>query len=123
MQLSIEAKGIELTNETKRQVYEKLDLALDLLEDKITSISVHLIDINGPDEGGIDKSCRIIVCMNDRETITSEGLDESVFEVIERVTDRLGVIACQRFEAVYKPKRRNSYWLYDEDDFASRVFR
>ena len=48
MQFSIHAHGIDLTETIKRQAHEKLELALDRLEDDVVSISVFLIDTNGP---------------------------------------------------------------------------
>lgn len=105
MQLCIQSRGIELTEPIKRQVYEKLELALDLLEDQIISIHVSLEDINGPDEGGIDKACRITVVIKSQDSLIMEDCDASVTEVIERVTDRLGVSASQRFESMHGRKR------------------
>ncbi|MDZ4850584.1 MAG: HPF/RaiA family ribosome-associated protein [Pirellulaceae bacterium] len=106
MQLCIHAHGIDLTERIKRQVYEKLDLALDRLEQQITSISIYLVDTNGPLLGRIDKACRIVVQIENQEPLIVEDCDESVDVVIERTTDRLGVAACQRFEALYGKQKK-----------------
>lgn len=42
MQLCIHAHGIDLTESIKRQTYQKLELALDQLEEQIRIISVCL---------------------------------------------------------------------------------
>lgn len=102
MQLCIHANGIDLTESLKRQTYQKLELALDRVEDQVRNISVYLIDTNGPFLGGVDKACRIVVQIRNQESIIVEDCDESVDVVIDRVTDRLGVVACQRWE----PNRR-----------------
>ncbi len=115
MQLSIYTHGIELTETIKRQAHEKLDLALDRLEDDVVSISVYLIDTNGPFLGGVDKACRIVVKIRKQDSLVMEDIDERVDEVIERITDRLGVAACERADSLTKKRSLLSRWL-DSDD-------
>ena len=115
MQLCIHAHGIDLSEAVKRQTYRKLELALDRLENEIRTISVYLIDTNGPFLGGVDKACRIVVQIRDQESIVVEDCDESVDVVIDRITDRLGVVACQRNESVNKAKRGFRSWLLGDD--------
>jgi hypothetical protein len=111
MQLFIQTSGIDLTDSLKRQTYEKLDMALDRLGADIESISVHLIDINGPFLGGIDKACRIVVSVRDQESIVAEDIDASVSVVVDRTTDRLGVLASQRVDSL-RGKRGFMYWWF-----------
>jgi ribosome-associated translation inhibitor RaiA len=106
MQLCIQTHGIDLTEAIKRQAYQKLELALDRFEEQVTRISVYLIDTNGPFLGGIDKACRIVVQIENQESLVVEDCDASVTVVIERVTDRLGVVACKRFETLYGKRKR-----------------
>lgn len=111
MQLCIHAHGIDLTESIKRQAYEKLELALDRLEQHITCISIYLIDTNGPLLGGVDKACRIVVQIENQESLIVEDCDASVCIVIERSTDRLGVAASQRMDALKLEKRGLRNWL------------
>lgn len=109
MHYSIQTQGIDLTQRLKRQTYEKLGLALDRLEHEIERIIVILIDINGPLLGGVDKACRIEVKMHHQDPLVVEDIDEKVDEVIERATDRLGVVAGQRADLlrrIHKQKMR-----------------
>jgi hypothetical protein len=115
MQLCIHAEGIDLTEAIKRQAYEKLELALDRLENDILSISVYLVDTNGPLLGGVDKACRIVVQVRKQESLVMEDIDECVNVVLERITDRLGVAACKRADSLYKKKSMLSRWL-DSDE-------
>jgi hypothetical protein len=121
MQLCIHSHGIELTDSLKRQTYEKLEFALDRLEEKIRTISVYLFDTNGPLVGGVDKACRIIVQIRDQESIVVEDCDERVDVVIERITDRLGVVACQRIDTRRRAHVGIRSWLigesHDEQEF------
>jgi len=111
MQFCIHAHGIDLTEPIKRQAYEKLELALDRLEQQITCISVYLIDTNGPLLGGVDKACRIVVQIDKQESLVLEDCDESVHVVIDRITDRLGVAASQRIDALKLKQRGFRNWL------------
>lgn len=114
MQLCIHAHGIELTDSIKRQTYQKLELALDQLEEHIPTISVYLIDTNGPFLGGIDKACRIVVQIRNQDSIIVEDCDESVDVVIDRITDRLGVVACKRLRTSRRAFVGIRGWLHGE---------
>ncbi|MCU0721107.1 MAG: HPF/RaiA family ribosome-associated protein [Pirellula sp.] len=114
MQLCIHTHGIDLTDAIKKQTYQKLELALDRLEGKICDISVTLVDTNGPFLGGVDKACRIEVHIRDQDPIIIEDCDESVDEVIERITDRLGVVACQRLDVYRRLKSQRRNWIHHE---------
>jgi hypothetical protein len=109
MQLCIHAQGIDLTEQLKLKASQKLDLALDRMEDDIVRISVYLIDTNGPFLGGVDKACRIVVQIQHQDSLVLEDIDENVDVVLDRITDRLGVAASQRMDALAKirgPGRR-----------------
>jgi ribosome-associated translation inhibitor RaiA len=114
MQLCIHAHGIELTDSFKRQTYQKLELALDRLEEQIPTITVYLIDTNGPFLGGVDKACRIVVQIRDQDSIVVEDCDENVDAVIDRITDRLGVVACQRLRSPRRTFVGIRSWLHGE---------
>ena len=109
MQLCIHAHGIDLTETIKLKASQKLDLALDRMEDDIVRVSVYLVDTNGPFLGGVDKACRIVVQIQHQDSLVLEDIDENVDVVLDRITDRLGVAASQRMDALAKirgPGRR-----------------
>jgi hypothetical protein len=79
------------------------------MEDDIVRVSVYLIDTNGPFLGGVDKACRIVVQIQHQDSLVLEDIDENVDVVLDRITDRLGVAASQRMDALAKirgPGRR-----------------
>jgi ribosome-associated translation inhibitor RaiA len=111
MQLCIHAQGIDLTEKIKRKASQKLDLALDRMEDDIVRVSVYLIDTNGPFLGGVDKACRIVVQIQHQDSLVLEDIDENVDVVLDRITDRLGVAASQRMDALAKIRGPVRRWL------------
>jgi hypothetical protein len=111
MHLSIHTQGIVLTDFITRVTYQKIELALDRIADDIELIRVELVDINGPYLGGIDKVCRIEVQIRDQDSILVEDLDEEVDTVIDRTTDRLGMVACKRWNASNRPNTGVRSWL------------
>ena len=115
VQLFIHAHGIDLSESVIRQTYQKLELALDRLEEDVETIHVYLVDTNGPLLGGVDKSCRIVVQVRKQDCIEMEDIDSRVDAVIDRLTDRLGVAASKRAEALLRNKRPVRRWLGFDD--------
>ncbi len=111
MQLCIHTQGIDLTETIKLKASQKLDLALDRMEDDIVRVSVYLIDTNGPFLGGVDKACRIVVQIQHQDSLVLEDIDENVDVVLDRITDRLGVAASQRMDALAKIRGPVRRWL------------
>jgi hypothetical protein len=111
MQLCIHAHGIDLTETIKLKASQKLDLALDRMEDDIVRVSVYLVDTNGPFLGGVDKACRIVVQIQHQDSLVLEDIDENVDVVLDRITDRLGVAASQRMDALAKIRGPVRRWL------------
>jgi hypothetical protein len=61
MKVRLTAQGIELSAELRDYVTRRVHFGLGRFVGRIKSLSVRLADINGPREGGIDKSCHIRV--------------------------------------------------------------
>jgi len=115
MHTTFQTHGVLLTDSVKRQACEKLDLALDRFEGEIVRVSILIVDVNGPLLGGIDKAIRIVVQFQDQDAMVVEDLAETVDQVVEHSTDRLGVLACQRAERLGRKRRANS-WLRWPDE-------
>ncbi|MCE3017463.1 MAG: hypothetical protein ACK56W_02430 [Pirellula sp.] len=115
MQLFIYAHGIDLSESVIRQTHQKLQLALDRLEEHIETIHVYLVDNNGPLLGGIDKLCRIVVQVRKQECIEMEDIDSRMDAAIDRLTDRLGVAASKRAETLLRHSKPARRWLGFDD--------
>lgn len=89
MQMKIQIKGLPRASKLRRIAAHKIDAALARYAHAIEETSVRLDDINGPDRGGVDKLCRVVLRMKDSSVLVIEELGTDVAQVIERVADRL----------------------------------
>ncbi len=89
MQMKIQVKGLPGAARLRRIAAQKIDLALAHYADAIQEASVCLGDINGPDRGGVDKLCRVVLRMKDSSVLVIEELGSDVALVIERIAARL----------------------------------
>lgn len=89
MQLRIQVKGLTKAKQLRRFAVRKFEVALSRFSHSIQEASVRLDDINGPERGGVDKLCRVVLRFKDNSVVVIEELGAEVFRVIDRVADRL----------------------------------
>jgi hypothetical protein len=89
MQMKIQIKGLPRAAKLRRLAAHKIDVALARYAHAVEGASVRLDDINGPDRGGVDKLCRVVLRMKDSSVLVIEELGTDIAQVIERVADRL----------------------------------
>lgn len=89
MQMKIQIKGLPSATTLRRIAAHKIDSALSRYAHAIQEASVRLDDINGPNRGGVDKLCRVVLRMKDSSVLVIEELGADIAQVIERVADRL----------------------------------
>jgi len=111
MRLCIHTQGVVLPEALRRFASEKLNVALERLSGSVQEIQLHLIDTNGPNRNGPDKSCRVIVQIHKQKPLVLEDNDSNLGLVIDRITDRLGVVASQRIDALRLKQGRLRGWL------------
>jgi len=107
MQLSIHTQGVVLTDALRQFASEKMDLALERIAGSVRKIQIHLFDSNGPNRSGPDKSCRVIVQVDNQRSLVLEDRDSNLGLVIDRITDRLGAAVSRRLDRL-RNKRGNS---------------
>ncbi|MBK6401755.1 MAG: hypothetical protein IPP18_14280 [Rhodocyclaceae bacterium] len=89
MQIKIQIKGLPRAAKLRRLAAHKIDLALARYAHAIQEASIRLDDINGPDRGGVDKLCCVVLRMKDNSILVIEELGSDIAQVIGRVADRL----------------------------------
>jgi len=107
MRLCIHTQGVVLPEALRRFASEKLNVALERLSGSVQEIQLHLIDTNGPNRNGPDKSCRVIVQIHKQKPLVLEDNDSNLGLVIDRITDRLSVAVHRRVDRL-RNKRSNS---------------
>jgi len=110
MQLCFHTQGVALTEPLRKFASEKIELALERLAGSVKKIQLHLIDSNGPNRGGVDKSCRVIVQIHKQESLVLKDRDTNLGVVIDRITDRLGVAVSRRLERVSNKRVKADRW-------------
>lgn len=89
MHIQVKATGISGTARLRQVVTEKLNAALTEFAECIEAVSVVLRDINGPDRGGVDKLCRIVVNLKHQAVVVVETLGSDMEQAIACVAERL----------------------------------
>ena len=105
MQMKIQIKGLPRATTLRRIAAHKIDGELSRYVHAIQEASVSLDDINGPNRGGVDKLCRVVLRMKDSSVLVIEELGADIAQVIERVADRLHQsVARQLSRSRYRPE-------------------
>jgi putative sigma-54 modulation protein len=60
MQLSIRSRDVEIDDDIRDLVERRTRFALDAFKDRVESVAVYFMDLNGP-KGGVDKICQMAV--------------------------------------------------------------
>ncbi|MDP1527544.1 MAG: hypothetical protein Q8M20_17195 [Rhodocyclaceae bacterium] len=89
MQIRIQVKGLPGASRLRRLALDKLSSVLAHFSQAIEEASILLDDINGPDRGGADKLCRVVLRMKDSTIVIVEELGADIAKTISRAVDRL----------------------------------
>lgn len=89
MQIQVQVKGLPDAARLRRYSTERLRAVLARSVGMIHDVSMRLGDINGPDRGGVDKLCRVVLKFPDKSVLVIEELGSDIGRVIDRVAERL----------------------------------
>jgi len=89
MQVQVQVKGLPGAARLRSFAVEKLNAAIAQFAYALQDVSMRMLDINGPDRGGMDKLCRVVLRFKDSSVVVIEDLGVNMMQVIERVTDRV----------------------------------
>jgi hypothetical protein len=103
MELIVSAAGLELSPQTIRSLSQRLDLAVDRLETVLKKITVHLerklpshSETTTVRQRQFELACWIQLTLESNEPIELEDMDNNLVELLDRITERLGVIVSKR---------------------------
>lgn len=89
MRVQIQIKGLPRAARLRSFATHRLEAAVARFADAIQEASMWLGDINGPERGGVDKLCRVVLRLKDNSIVVIEDLGADMTRVIGRVIDRL----------------------------------
>ncbi len=89
MQVQVQVKGLPRSAKLRQFAAHKLNAALSRFSHVIQEATMSLTDINGPERGGVDKLCRVVLRMKNNSFVIIEELGSDVAKSIDRVTERV----------------------------------
>jgi putative sigma-54 modulation protein len=89
MRVQIQIKGLPRAAKLRAFAAHRLEAAIARFADGIQEASMWLGDINGPERGGVDKLCRVVLRLKNNSIVVIEDLGADAARVIDRVIDRL----------------------------------
>jgi hypothetical protein len=105
MEIQVQVKGLPGASRLRAFAANKLSVALLRFSPAIQDVSMRMRDINGPDRGGADKLCRVVLRLEDNSVLVVEELGINMTEVIDRVTDRLQHTVAKQLSRLVKVDR------------------
>lgn len=104
MQLHVRGVNYVLDEGLKDFITRRLHFALGRFAPRISRLSVHLTDVNGP-RGGVDKRCRITVGLMPRGEVAIEGMGDDPVSLVSDAAKRIGRAVRRELERRRKPRR------------------
>ena len=89
MHIKIQVRGLPGASSLRRLALDRLNSMLAHFSQTVEEASILLDDINGPDRGGADKLCRVVLRMKDSTIVIVEELGADIAKSIGRAVDRL----------------------------------
>ncbi len=108
MRLELRRRSVEVTEELRAHIAERLRLALGRFVGYVGEVRVYLRDVNGP-RGGADKECRIVVELPRYGRVVVAGAGADLSAAIIRTASRAGFAVRRRVKrrlARRRPPRR-----------------
>lgn len=121
MELVVSASGLEVSPQIIRTLSQRLDLAVDRLEAVLKKVTVHIertcnarSNLAPALENRCDLACRIQLTLEAIEPIVLEDMDNNLQELLDRITERLGVIVSKRADeknlaSLLRKSRKSSF--------------
>jgi putative sigma-54 modulation protein len=89
VEISIETSGLRLSRTEmenfRGHIRQRVEETFSRIGRRITRVSVHLADVNGP-RGGYDKHCMVKVSLGGATAALAQGCDRNMFALVNRVS-------------------------------------
>ncbi len=108
MRLDIRGVNIPVTEALRTAIEHRLSFALSRFADRISRVTVRLVDLNGP-KGGRDKKCLVTATLIPPTSVFVEDTDMDLYVAIDRAMDRLGRTVGRRLRHLLETKAEQDY--------------
>jgi putative sigma-54 modulation protein len=108
MKLRLVSRGIDLTAALKDYVRRRVHFALGRFAGRIRSVSVHLVDVNGP-RGGIDKCCDIRVNIGPRQEVIVRERQANIHAAVAFAVERADRAVRRQLQSGNTGRYENSF--------------
>ncbi len=88
MEFQITAGNFTVPEELRELVRLRLSYALGRFQREVSTVRVHLTDLNGP-RGGLDKQCKMHAVLKGASAVMSEVTDSEFESAVTRAAKRL----------------------------------
>ncbi len=88
MTISIRVRGIEWTDELRKEVERSVAFALGRYQTHVNHVSVYLVDLNGP-KGGADKLCQMTATLRSGNRVFILEKGSEIVPTVNRAVDHL----------------------------------
>ena len=108
MKINIRGVNISVTEALRKAIEHRLSFALSRFANRISRVTIRLVDINGP-KGGKDKKCLIDATLIPTTSVVVEDIDPDLDVAIDRAMDRLGRTVGRRLKQLSETKVEQDY--------------
>lgn len=105
MRVDIQALSFELTAPLVAHIEHRVTDALRSTSRQVTGVTVRIADINA-NRGGVDKLCRVAVCLRGLNTAMASAVDADMYAAIDLAAIRLRRVVSERLDRVRRLARR-----------------
>src|SRR3990167_8324094 len=108
MRLDIRGVNVPVTEAIRKVVEHRLSFALSRFANRISRVTVRLVDVNGP-KGGKDKKCLVTTVLIPTISVVVEDVDPDLYVAIDRAMDRLGRVVGRRLKRLSETQAEQDY--------------
>jgi putative sigma-54 modulation protein len=101
VEIRIETSGLRLSSSEmesfRGHIHQRVEATFSRIRRRITRVSVHLADVNGP-RGGFDKHCMVKVSLGGATAALAQGNDRNLFALVNRVSVSAAQVTLKRLK-------------------------
>lgn len=106
MMIDVRTVHLDMTDAIRQHAEDRFVGALHRFDRFVRSLSVRLVDLNGP-RGGMDKACRVMVTLRDSTQIVIEQIGTDLYAAMDQAAGRAKQALGRKVDRLPKSHRRD----------------